>query len=524
MKDTAAKRKWTVMICLAGDNNLSSEMIYNIKELKRVKLPDTITVIALFDPAKGLPTQGYVINPVDEDEQLIHEADWIGVVSEPEQEPENQEKQTQKQPPKIAIIPAKGSPNIDVEALTTSGIKLNSVNTGDPQMLSQIIKMYLNKYQAEHYLLVLSGHGSGAEQNFFLTDDSANDSLNISELNEVITSVAKFLTETQGNRKIDILGLDSCLMSMAEVYYQLGNVPPSKSGEENSTQTRSLVDFIVGSEGFVRNSGWPYQRVLSSLAEDADILPQTLAKKIVEIYIAYYSDYALAGQSVEIAACDLRGDNCIRLRDAVENLGRILTNKLQSKKSNNIKDAVLLAHWEAQSYKSDQYTDLFDFCDLLAKRCRKQKEIKTACKAVKTLIKQSIVKKSCYVGPDAQYSFGLSIYFPWSRVSWAYQTLRFCEDTQWHNFLKVYVKETRRVPRKEYVPGKTGKDVFEDRIYNYDPVESDMLLGKPASDENKFVDPINKFVDPINMAVNNKAVSMKNPPVRWGTWNCTKKE
>lgn len=526
MKDTTAKRKWTVMICLAGDNSLSAEMIYNIKDMKRVpniNSKDPVTVIVLLDPAKGLPTQGYVINPVDEDNQLIHEADWIGVVNEPEHEPEDQEKLTQKQQPKIERIPAKRSPNSDVKALTNPEIKLNSINTGDPQMLSQIINLYLNEYPAEHYMLVFSGHGSGAEQNFFLTDDSANDSLNINELNEVISSVAKNLSETQGNRKIDILGLDSCLMSMAEVYYQLGNVSPPKPGEQNSTQAHPLVDFIVGSEGFVRNSGWPYQRVLSSLAENADILPQALAEKIVEDYVFYYSDYALAGQSVEIAACDLRGDNCIRLRDAIEKLGRILKNKLQRGKNQNIKDAILLAHWEAQSYKSDQYTDLFDFCDLLAKRCQKQKEIKTACEAVTTIIK-SIVKNSCYVGPDAQYSFGLSIYFPWSRVSRAYQTLRFCEDTQWHNFLKVYVKETRRAPRKEYVPDKTGKDVFENRIYNYDPVESDGLPGKPASDENKFVDPIDKFVDPIDKGVKNRAVSMKNPPVRWGPWNCTKKE
>ena len=46
-----------------------------------------------------------------------------------------------------------------------------------------------------------------------------------------------------------ILGMDSCLMSMAEVYYQLvGN-----------------VDYLVGAEGFEPSGGWPYQRILDSL-------------------------------------------------------------------------------------------------------------------------------------------------------------------------------------------------------------------------------------------------------------------
>src|SRR5215475_4875569 len=79
-------RKWTVMVCLAGDNNLSSEMIYAIKEMKRVEKVGPhgdVTAIVLFDPSEGLPTQSYVINsdsPGDVDDQLRKEARLIGSV------------------------------------------------------------------------------------------------------------------------------------------------------------------------------------------------------------------------------------------------------------------------------------------------------------------------------------------------------------------------------------------------------------------------------------------------------------
>ena len=73
---------WTIMVYLAGDNNLSSEMIYTIKEMKRAKrlgAKGEITVLVLFDPPHGLPAQGYLISSGDKDNQLSQEAVMIGV-------------------------------------------------------------------------------------------------------------------------------------------------------------------------------------------------------------------------------------------------------------------------------------------------------------------------------------------------------------------------------------------------------------------------------------------------------------
>src|SRR5262245_46426865 len=77
MANTTQSRKWTVMIYLAGDNNLAAEMIWSIKEMKRVNNigPDgPVTVLVLFDPPAGLPPQGYVITSGDQDNLLINEA------------------------------------------------------------------------------------------------------------------------------------------------------------------------------------------------------------------------------------------------------------------------------------------------------------------------------------------------------------------------------------------------------------------------------------------------------------------
>jgi hypothetical protein len=237
-------------------------------------------------------------------------------------------------------------------------------------------------------------------------------------------------------------------MSMIEVCYEV----------------KDSVDFLVGAEGFVLNTGWPYHRILEALKEKAN-LPRVLAPNIVERYISYYNDYELAGASTDQSACDL-GDVFDGLIDSVKRLSRSLQDGLDHPA---IKNAILLAHWEAQSYKAEQYTDLYDFCDRLQIRCIKQpivfeawrkegtysvkpdflkeenetklskvakgvmkallmkvknkKNLTTAesvikaCGEVKGAIEENrkhVVLKSCYSGPAFQHSHGLSVYFPWA--------------------------------------------------------------------------------------------------------------
>ena len=41
---------WMIMLYLAGDNNLSDEMVWALKELNSITLPDGIAVTIQFDP------------------------------------------------------------------------------------------------------------------------------------------------------------------------------------------------------------------------------------------------------------------------------------------------------------------------------------------------------------------------------------------------------------------------------------------------------------------------------------------
>ena len=100
------------------------------------------------------------------------------------------------------------------------------------------------------------------------------------------------LNENRSRWLVDVLGMDSRLMSTAEV------------GDEMCEH----VAYLVGSEGFVPNTGWPYRYLLNKLEErcrnDAPILPNELCDSLVRNYIDYYRTYLPAGVSVDIAACD----------------------------------------------------------------------------------------------------------------------------------------------------------------------------------------------------------------------------
>src|SRR2546423_12710675 len=60
-----AKKKaaWTVIVYLAGDNNLTTECMFALNEMRKVTLGDELNVIAQFDPNDPyLPTHRYELN------------------------------------------------------------------------------------------------------------------------------------------------------------------------------------------------------------------------------------------------------------------------------------------------------------------------------------------------------------------------------------------------------------------------------------------------------------------------------
>lgn len=405
MATTPSKKPWTVMVYMAGDNSLDPEGVTDLKEMKKVGSSDKLNIVAQFDRVAGHVARRYYLRKG-------------GVVT---------------------------GDAVD---------SLGAVNTGDPKCLIDFIQWAIKNYPADRYLLVLWNHGQGwddtdiyAGERFrslrrlasgpirhavfhtpvrralekadsdqkaraILLDDNAKDFLDNQEMKKVLADTAKLL-----GRKLDIFGMDACLMSMAEVGYQV----------------KQSVDFTVGSEQTEPGAGWPYSTILSALTKNPAMSPSDLSTLIVSKYLASYAE----ADGVTFSACDLtKADD---LAAAVAGLAKAL--------STSLKDAAVLqrlqsARNQVQSYEVPDNIDLVDFCSLLGKSGIAP-AIATACQNVIKTASSAYVMAQGYKGVDLKNSNGVAIYFPLRVVSPLYAGLDFSKKTGWDAFLTAYLKAVR---------------------------------------------------------------------------------
>ena len=445
-----AKKKaaWTVMVYLAGDNNLSTECLFALTEMKKAHPGEHINVVAQFDPRdEFLPTHRYLINRNGPDSTLFDD-----IIDKAQFDSKSGEVRFQNESKNaIALSQSRARTREktdkairgvnDLSTLTFENEPVtDDTDTGSPITLYNFLSFCLQEYPADHYIVVLSGHAGGTESDYLLKDESSKGSLTFNELKQVFHQLQNDLA----GKPIDIVGMDNCLMSMCEICYEF----------------RDLAEIVVGCESYSPASGWPYRQILERLRKDFTKpgskkreIQVEAAKAIVEEYINYYSSYWVAGMSVTQSALDVR--RVVEFREHVDVLAMALENELKKacqedrRSKQSFKDELLLAHWEAQSYNGEWFVDLFDFCDCLEKRSASD-QITKQCQKVKQFIAEKFVLRSCYSGATYQYSYGVSIYFPWSSVSNRYQNLEFVKGAAgrgWLSFLETYTDVTRRRPR-----------------------------------------------------------------------------
>ena len=472
--------RWTVMIYLAGDNNLTNECIHQLTEMKEVDDLDGICVLAQLDPKGGrLKSHRYEIKPNRISPSLG--SDFAKRV-------ENKKKFKH---PRYRDYAARWR-----RRSGPGGQEDDETNTGSPVTLFDFVTWGIEQYPADCYMLVLSGHGGGTEKGYLLRDENPADALTIWEMQVALEEI-----RNRHGVEIDILGMDSCLMTMAEVSYQL----------------RGLAKLLVGSEGYSPLAGWPFKQVLARMREELKGIPKengsekeskseerkererkAIAKGVVEEYVDYYLDYAIGGLSVEQSCLDLTQID--GLKPKIDKLATAMRAELSN---NSFKKAIVYAHWEAQSFNGEQFVDLYDFCQLLKRYYPGKDGIAGACQDVLETEK-AFVPNSCYSGPTYQYARGVSIYFPWAEIDPNYYAVRFSRngrrESAWMKFLKEYVVETRR-PQRHREPGE---------LFGYN---SDPYTMRHAPDRHA----------PDRMLVN-QVWSMRNPPLSAGLSPCIREK
>ncbi|MGH9319507.1 MAG: hypothetical protein ACRD3V_06420, partial [Vicinamibacteria bacterium] len=180
----------------------------------------------------------------------------------------------------------------------------------------------------------------------------------------------------------------------------------------------------------------------------------------------------------------------------------------------------VLAHWEAQSYKDEEYVDLADFCDRLRVHIG-DPEIQDACSGVIQSVAE-VVRATSFSGSAFQFSNGLSIYFPWCNDAVKargeangglselerYRELTFSRNTGWGEFLDAYLWTTRRDSRSLAATGGKSHEYLRSLS------QPGMASGSSVCIEKKEVPmaiPI-KRVPPLDFRGKEGTIALKNHP------------
>lgn len=183
---------------------------------------------------------------------------------------------------------------------------IGEVNTGEPGSLTDFVTWAGQRCPADRYALVIWGHGSGWSEDqvyarfpaaqaatrdapasrqrllnrgIFASspgkimkieddhvrglcyDDSSRDFLDNRDLQKALADGAQAL----GRQRIDVLGLDACLMCMVEVAHQV----------------RREVSALAGSETVLPTALWPWETLLAALQAQPAMSPPDLALRMV---------------------------------------------------------------------------------------------------------------------------------------------------------------------------------------------------------------------------------------------------
>ena len=234
------------------------------------------------------------------------------------------------------------------------------------------------------------------------------------------------------HKKLDILGMDACLMAMVEMAYQV----------------KDYANYMVASQEVELAHGWDYITIMSGLAMGR-IAPAQLAQSIVLSYENFYRNRI---QFYTQSAIVLENIGYVR-----QSLDQIVSKINLCKKYD--KPGMTYALREARrlslQFSARNYIDLHSFYSRLVNSLETKykissntgtslflkyaKELNQALNAGMKLIENAVMAYTA--GSSVTAAKGLSIYFPQAKVDSSYIRTNFAQESLWSQFLQDYLSK-----------------------------------------------------------------------------------
>jgi hypothetical protein len=424
-------QKWLVMLYQDADDQVLEQDIYvDLNEAERVGSTDRVTIVAQLDRYKGAFTG---------------DGDWTSA--------------------RRYLVTQDNNLNKIGSKMVAD---LGEVDMADGATLVDFVTWAMKSYPADRYMLVLSDHGMGWPGGWSDPAPASRDSgraplvsaldgdfLFLSEIDKALTDISS----QTGVDKLDIIGLDACLMSQMEVYAAL----------------QPHAHIALASEEVEPSLGWAYAGFLQKLVDNPDMSIQQVATDVVNSYVSQdlrivddqaRQDFLRQGSPMggffgvssvtadqlarqigrdgTLTAVDL--DALPALMNQFNNFAYLLQNEDQS--------VIATARDYAQSYTSvfgkqsgPAYIDMGHFVQLVSREANSS-VVTQAVNAVITALNNTIVAEKHGSGKPG--STGIAIYFPNSTMyrspytgpqSYNLLSERFVKSSLWDDFLAFHYND-----------------------------------------------------------------------------------
>ena len=424
----AQTTSWTVMIYMNAKNNLESDAIANFREIAATgSSKDVNVVVEMGRPKTHVTTDA---------------GGWSGV---------------------LRFRASRNQEPVPANAIVDLRKKTALSDMGSFAALQDFVVWSVRNYPAKKYMLVIWNHGQGwrfqmaADSDIRLSsalgrlggvstqrqlatkrstptiggfraasfDDDTGHYLYNSDIEQATQEIASKI-----GHKIDVIGFDACLMSMAETAYAF----------------RNSAAFLVSSEELEPGAGWDYVPIVRSLVANPAISGRDLGRLVVDSYRGRYGDYHNTTMAlVDLTKIDALANSVSQFGDALHSYilqGRVRLKKMRSTITAFGADDGLSTSVDLGTLAQDASRDLGN------------PRVSSAAGNVLNSLSSAVIYD--YAGKPAASTTnakGLAIYFPASKSDFENDPfhagylkdnhdhpVEFVQKTSWSGFLDAFLK------------------------------------------------------------------------------------
>lgn len=263
-----------------------------------------------------------------------------------------------------------------------------SVTMTDPDTLTDFIQWCKKEYPANRNMLIFWDHGGGSISGYGYDEKyKSSGSMDLSEINQALKKAGV---------SFDVIGFDACLMATLETALMLA----------------PYADYLIASEETEPGVGWYYTNWLTDLSKNTSMPTIEIGKKIVDDFVETCATQC-RGQKTTLSVVDL-AELEKTVPDELKAFSKSASELITENKYQTVSDA---------RYGTREFASSIDQVDLvhLASNMGTE-EGKELADALLSCVKYNRTSS------NMTNAYGLSIYFPYQKVSSVDEVVETYED------------------------------------------------------------------------------------------------